>query len=51
MVFGAWMEVEDVRKGRVWHLARLQGDVPGGDEAAFGREECVSKVRRLAFLL
>ena len=45
------MVVEDVMKGQVLHLARLQGDVPGGEEAALGREECVSKVRRLAFLL
>ena len=45
------MEVEDVMNGHVLHLGELQGDVPGGEVAALGREERTSKLRRLAFLL
>ena len=45
------MDEEDTMKGQVLQLGSWQGEVPGGEVGAEGREERVSKLRRLAPLL
>ena len=49
--FGAIREVEETMKGQVLQLGTLHGEVPGGEVGTGGREERVSRERRLAPLL